>query len=389
MSYIDVTDAVCTDADTVSSSVLVTGTTLTYVGNTFQEGDSITLSVQESSTPSGISVVYVWEFWDGSVETTAVPTVTKVLNRSGQCVWKCSAVDVMGRSSSVTGSVDVHGAPYVYSIVISENAAAVPFVSDITVYATSPSSLPLSYAWTVDGVAQSTTTKTLRLAVAAAGTYAVNCTVDDDFGGTDLAVITIFGVANQLPQVSPIGQSPTILRQGTGQTATYYVTVLDPENQGLTFVWYRGVTALSHTETTEGAQVRSTATESLAAAVAGDYLVTCAATDTKGGTTTATVPVTITANNPPVITSVTRTPAAVSAGDPISFSATATDLDLDLLNYAWSFSALSPLPAVTLSGASVIYPTVAGQSGSLTGTLTVTDALGASVSQAIPTTTVS
>lgn len=382
--YHDITDAVCLDTDEVSATALGNG----YFNNTWQQGDIITLSVEEVSA-SLVSPVFVWEFWDGSVETTEVPVVDKVLNRAGQCIWTCVIVDQDGQSEYVTDSVDVHAPPTINSVAISQNGEAVPFVTDITVYPLSPYSLPLTYHWTVDGVAQGATTQTLRLTVIAAGTYTVQCTADDDYGGTDTVTAIIFGVPNQNPQVSPIGQSPVILRNGLGQTATFFVTAIEPEGQTMTFAWYRDLVPLSHVETTEGAEIKSTATMDLSVVTPAEYEISCVVMDDRGGSTTVLLPITVIANPPPVITSVTRTPSSVAAGNPISFTATAIDPDLDLLYYSWVFDACSPLPSITLTGAAVLYSTVSGQAGqTLTGTLVVTDSLGSSVSQAMPTTSI-
>jgi len=391
---IDITDAVCTDSDQVGASVLSTGfyqgTLLTghyYSGNTFQQGETITLSVTSPSPIAG--VVYVWEFWDGSVETTLVPTVARALNRPGQCVWRCLIVDPDGVTAYVTDSICVHAPPQIMEVVVSANSEAVPFNTTVTVYAISPYALPLLYSWTVNGVAQGSTTSALTLAVSTAGTYVIECTVDDDYGGIDTISTTVFGVPNINPSVSPIGQSPVRLRNGVGQTATFFVTAIDPEGQAMAFAWYRNATALSHTEDSEGVQTKSTATFSLASVTPADYTITCIVTDTHGGSATVSLPITVLFNNPPVITSCTRSPASVIGGSPIAFTATATDADLDLLSYSWAFASCSPLPAVTMVGSFVTYTTVAGQAGqTLTGTLTVTDALGKSVSQAIPTTTI-
>jgi len=86
------------------------------------------------------------------------------------------------------------------------------------------------------------------------------------------------------------------------------------------------------------------------------------------------------ANEAPVIASYQVLPASPVVGDVMTFEVTATDSELDLLTYKWFFPALS----LTLYGRKVFVSSLGLSPGSvLSGQVTVTDKMGASVTQLV------
>jgi hypothetical protein len=114
---------------------------------------------------------------------------------------------------------------------------------------------------------------------------------------------------------------------------------------------------------------------------AGEKVASCRILDEMTGVSaTVTIPVTLVDNEAPAILSTTVLPVSPSAGSVLSFSASGTDAEGDLLTYQWYF----PGFPMTLYGRTV-YVDTTGMTPSMTvaATVTVIDRLGKSVSQSI------
>ncbi len=70
----------------------------------------------------------------------------------------------------------------------------------------------------------------------------------------------------------------------------------------------------------------------------GTYTITVTVEDGKGGSAQASVPITVGANQPPVISSLTANPSGVLYGASTTITCIANDPDGDTVNYSWSAS---------------------------------------------------
>jgi len=357
--------------------------------NQYQLGTEVTFYAAECTEPyanlSGL--LYVWEFWDGSTATTTVPHYTKVLTRAGTVSMTVYAVDPdTGSYTQDSYSFDVNSPPVVSSLSASATDRPVPFSTVITVDAEDPEGSPILYKWKLDGADLHQYGNSVNLTFTQAGNYEVTAVLDDDFGGVAESSIRIIARQNIPPDLTPISVTPSTFRRGVGQTATFVTIGTDPDGpeSSLVFAWASTPSTLlasiiQSSETPSGSGIQSLREVDLSSVPEGNYIVKCSVTDVYGSTRIVSSTVNVQFNNPPVIQ---NAGATAIGGGVIRFSALATDADLDLIFYRWDFAADAYIGAFSLYGSAVDYQTVSGQT-SVTALLTVTDALGKSVTRTV------
>ncbi|VAX23365.1 hypothetical protein MNBD_NITROSPINAE04-266, partial [hydrothermal vent metagenome] len=137
----------------------------------------------------------------------------------------------------------------------------------------------------------------------------------------------------------------------------------DPDDDSMTYSWsYKG---------SKGSFSGSGATVSFTATSGGSITITCTASDGKGGEGEGSV--TVIANAPPVIKSVTASDTSPNVGDTITLTCDASDPDGDRLSYAWSDD--------LGSGSQVTYTVTSA--GSKTFTCTVSDGRGGTANESV------
>lgn len=233
--------------------------------------------------------------------------------------------------------------------------------STITCVASDPDGDTLSYTWTCSGGDISGTGATVTfLSLNVAGNYTISVVVSDVNGGKADQIITVTVIANNAPVISNITATPTMVVAGDSTDITCDAT--DPDLDTLSYSWSCSGGAVSGS----GSAVSWTAP-----AADGDYSITAAVSDGKGGTASQSVTVTVSSNNAPVISSVTPSPATVVAGGSSAVTCTATDADSDALTYEWVASGGS----ISGSG-SVVTWTAPADEGGYSVTVAVSDGKG-------------
>ncbi len=174
------------------------------------------------------------------------------------------------------------------------------------------------------------------------------------------------GRPNQAPTAS-VTATPTVVRGGG--TVTLHGTASDPENDPLTYAWT--------SSTLEGpfgnaAALDTTWKAGTAAANDRDVRLTLTVTDSAGAFATASVHVTVRANQAPEV-SVARESATVVGGSAVELDGTTTDPEDDTLTFAWTSSGGGTFADASALDTSWTAPAATTSAQSITLTLTVTD----------------
>jgi cytochrome c len=198
------------------------------------------------------------------------------------------------------------------------------------------------------------------------GTYMATVTVKDPEGATGTAGVEIIVTnppGNQAPTVAAAGD-PTA---GKPPLAVQFSAAgSDPDGDSLTYAWDFGdggksfVQNPSHTYT-----------------AAGTYTATVTVSDSRGGTATDTVVVTV-GNQAPTV-DLTATPTSGTAPLTVSFSATGSDPDGDALTYVFDFGEGKPTKPGSARTATHKY----AKAGVYTAKVTVTDTGGATATDSV------
>jgi hypothetical protein len=235
------------------------------------------------------------------------------------------------------------------------------YTSSISCVASDPDADTLSYAWICSGGDISGTGSTVTYTTLdVAGSYTIGVTVSDGNGGSVDESITVAVIVNNAPVISGVTATPTMVVGGG--SSDVMCDASDPDLDTLSYSWSSTGGSISGS----GNAVIWTAP-----AADGNYSITAAVSDGKGGTDSQSVTVTVSTNHAPVISSVTPSPATVYANGSSAVTCSATDADSDTLNYEWIASGGS----ISGSG-NVITWTAPAEEGGYAVTATVSDGKG-------------
>ncbi len=283
-----------------------------------------------------------------------------------------------GKGGTATGSIllstSANQAPLIAQVQAVPSAVAPGGTVAAQVEAADPDGDALTYAWSApDGwtIAGSGASVTVTAPNAYGQTATLTVVVADPLGATATGTATLSTTGNDAPTISSLTALPNPL--APGGTATLAVTATDPDGDDLAYSWSApdGWTVVG-----SGPSVQVTAPETYGQTAT----VSVTVDDQHGKTTSAQAVLETTANQPPIVSSLTATPPQVAPGGTATLEVSAADPDGDPLTYAWS----AP-DGWTLDGAgakvTLTAPATFGTVGQVT--VTVTDAGGASVSSKV------
>jgi len=369
---------------------------------------------------------YVWTWWDGSVDVTSSGTVSKQLNVGGnpadgyQVRYQCEAVNELGQSSQFAGAVVVNNPPGLVlgSTSLSNNGGDFSFRTKAILISYDFEGGTLGFEWFAGG--RSIGTGTTSVYGPVNGTYAgtiaavcvgvknfinydvvengsLTCHIWDTSGGTTAIQFFLFGQSPaqsySAPQVVAYratidSASEPVVRIGVASYAEFTVYTQADSNP-TRFEWtFHGSNGWSHTTHSAGTTtplengaLRNQVLKVTNGEVEGQNYAVCNIVDVLTGLSAETViPVFLESNLPPVYVSALVQPASPAVGDIMSFEVTATDPDLDILNYKWYFPDFSK----TMYGRKVFISSAGLSPGNtFIGHVTITDRMGASITQIV------
>jgi len=229
--------------------------------------------------------------------------------------------------------------------------------------ATDPEGQTMTRVWDF-GDGSSSTDEVPIHSYAADGSFTVEVTVTDSDGESSSASALVT-VDNANPEILSLDGD---LSGETNATFSFQGVATDPGGDPLTYTWDWGDGSAQDS----GPNLAS-ATHVFTSA--GVYLVTLIVNDDQGAATQQTVSVDV--NALPVISQLNAAPLSSVEGDIVAFEVFASDPDGHVLSYSWDFGDNSPLIS------SVTPAHVFVDDGDYTVTVTVTDQLGAVVSDSL------
>ncbi|HCH62689.1 MAG TPA: hypothetical protein DFR83_07795 [Deltaproteobacteria bacterium] len=201
------------------------------------------------------------------------------------------------------------------TVVVGDTLTCAASASDIDGDTTS-----ITYSWS-DG--STGTTYAVTSSDDPGDTISCTATASDGDGGVVTGTVTAT-VDNTVPVVDSIEIDPTSGKVGDTLICTLTASDADGETPTISYTWSTG---------------GASATYTIAASDDPGDTINCiaTATDADGGSVTASTSATVD-NTPPVLTSVTVSPAAAMVGEDLTCSANASDADGEAptLTYAWS-----------------------------------------------------
>jgi PKD repeat protein len=251
---------------------------------TITSGTSVDFTAAGTDS-DGDTLSYTWDFGDGSPTSTA-KNPTHTYTATGTFSAKVTVSDGKGGTGSDTLSVTVVSPNRNPTVSITRtptgNVVSGTAVS-FTATASDPDGDTLTYSWDFGDGSPASTAQNPTHTYTGAGTYSAKVTVSDGHGGTATSnTLSITVTApNQNPTVNA-SRTPTG-DVTTGTSIAFTATGSDPDGDPLTYTWDFG---------DSGTGTGATASHSYS--TAGAYTAKVTASDGKGGSASATLPVTVT-----------------------------------------------------------------------------------------------
>ena len=250
-----------------------------------------------------------------------------------------------------------------------------------------PSSLPLTYTWSVVSGPSSVTLSDINaikptFTPDAVGEYEISLIVNN--GSKNSVADTVLITANPLGNLPPIANAGLDQTISTGSVVTLNASASsDPDNgpSPLTYLWTEPAFSDATLSNTTSPNPTFTANTD------GDYVFSLIVNDGEANSTVDTVTITATtANVPPVANA--GSAQNVITGDTVQLDASASsDEDGDTLSYAWSFNNKPATSTATFNNANILNPTFTTDAdGDYTLQVTVSDGQGNSDSATVTVT---
>ncbi|NNE71493.1 MAG: PKD domain-containing protein, partial [Rhodothermales bacterium] len=318
---------------------------------------TVTFDGTDSSDPNGDTLTYLWDLGDAT--SSADASVSHTYLTAGTYAVSLTVSDPDGESDTAALSYTVQAnvaptASFTFSYQNYQRPISVFFDASAS---TDTAGDVLTYTWDF-GDGQTGSGETLvHTFTDVAGDIPVTLTVTD-LGGLTAQSVQDVGVPNRTPSAS-FDTSPS---EGMAPlTVTFTHTGTDPDGDSITRAWEFG----DGTTGTAG-------TETHTYNVEGTYAVTLTVEDEFGASSTGTATITVARFNTAPTVVVTASPLSGQAPLEVSFDASGTtDAEGDAITYAWDFGDGQTGSGVTTSHTYNV-------SGTITATVTATDALGMS-----------
>lgn len=307
------------------SKVILVRNTPPLAGFSFSPGSPLTLDpiqfISNSTDTDGQIVNWNWSFGDGRYGAGSSPV--HAYERPGLYTVGLTVTDDAGDADTASTIMLVGNRPPFAEFVWNPDGQAATIPLSFTSQASDPDGLIVLQRWSWgDGSVDSIGTQATHT-FPGAGTYLVTLTVTDNTLGVSNVTRSVT-VANSAPRANMVmAPNPTY----RGVPVTFSDSSVDPDGDAITnFTWELG------TNLRYGRVIVDTFD------AIGSYPITLTVTDEEGQTSSITRTLRV-LNRPPTVT-VDFTPRSPTAGEPVSFTATAVDPDLEggAVNVSWVFS---------------------------------------------------
>ncbi len=281
-----------------------------------------------ASCPDGEELSYEWSCDDGEIEGTGATVTWTAPDSEGVYRITVTVTAASGGQDTrdVTISVWANRPPIITSL--TSNASWTTPAGDlqITCEAEDPDGDELSYSWTAtDGSISGTGATVTWTAPEDVGTYDITVVVSDDHGGSATRTLGVSVLTGQPPVIeSLIVESDRVFPSGSTEIVCI---ASSPDGEELSYEWSCDDGEIEGT----GATVTWTAPDS-----EGTYRITVTVTAGIGGQDTRDVTISVLANRPPIITSLTSDAAWTTPAGDLQITCEAEDPDGDELSYLWT-----------------------------------------------------
>ena len=320
---------------------------------------SLTLLSDSIAKPESFTVLSLPQH--GSL--TGIPpnlSFTAFSNYNGSDSFTYRVSDIYGNSPAATVSINVTDTPPVVTGANLNSHFNVPLQFTLLASDADGDTLTYTVSLPAHGVVGISTNGNATYIPNAGyvGVDSIAFKVNDGVFDSQIATVSI-NVTNRAPTVAASG-SPTILTEG--ESVSFTSTGSDPDNDSLSYSWDFGDGLAS----TAASPVHTYST-------AGTYIATVMVADAAGATGTATVVVHVYKNLDRPTARFTTSEVVAFASAPFTFDASfSSDPGNAITSYVWDFGDGSA------NGSGQVISRVYAQTGPITATLTVTNALGLS-----------
>lgn len=348
------------------------------------ENTPVTFNAGNSGNPGQDLLTYIWNFGDGSpTKTGRTVTYSYADNRSDSylvklCLFLASQATKTCNSDGENSSLSSNTSPITITNANPQATITGPSGGSegqpltFTGVATDTNADTLTYSWNFGDGSPTITQTTVSYTYPDEGNYNLALTVRDEDGGSATVTKTV-----TITNVPPLVLATDGLQATEGQVITVTGIATDVVGDVLTYTWdldnngsFETPPTRATTASTNGA-LKTVNLSALASwPTGGQKTIAVQVIDGDGGVTTDTT--TIDVNFTPVADA--GGPYSGNEGEPITFTAVATDTDRDTLTYRWDMgdgSSPKSDPVVTH-----IYP----DNGTYIATLTVRDGQGGIIS---------
>lgn len=317
----------------------------------------------------------------GTATGTTLWSISNIVLLSGANVLTVTAHDAAGnvttKTLTVTYTIPDTIAPSISITMPTGNATFATTTATVNLAGTASDNIGVAQVtWSNNrggsGTAAGTTSWSVSNVALLSGANIVTVTAHDAAGNTAVKTLTITYTIPDTTAPSLTISTPTANAAFATSSASINLAGAASDNVSVTQVTWMNDRGGSGT-----ASGTSAWTVTNVDLLSGKNVLTVSARDAAGNIGKAVLTVTYTPNSPPTIGSVSASPNEQAlVGDPIAFSAAASDPDGNVLSYAWDFG-----DGFTGSGATLSHAYSAP--GTYTSTVTVNDGLGGSANASV------